>query len=96
MVVKLEAQEVARYQRGTDTITERHEFYSREIDRVQHFDVFDDYHSCDITIPDDLMPSFVSKNNRIEWMLRFEGDIARWPDFKEEFKILVTPPREVR
>ena len=94
VVVKLEAQEVATYERGTDTVTEKHEFFSREIARVQHFNAYDDYHQCEILIPEDGMPSFVSKHNRIEWLLRFEGDIARWPDFKEEFKILVTPKQE--
>ena len=42
-------------------------------------------------IPANVMHSFVASNNKITWKLKFQGDIRRWPDVKDEFDLVVRP-----
>lgn len=37
------------------------------------------------------MHSFEADNNKILWNLDVHGDIKKWPDVKESFKITVVP-----
>jgi len=44
-----------------------------------------------MVLPHETMHSFEADNNKIIWDLDIRGDIHRWPDVKESFKITVTP-----
>ena len=47
--------------------------------------------TVDVQIPADLMHSFKSDNNAIEWTIILHGDIPLRPDVKFEFPITVSP-----
>jgi hypothetical protein len=86
--ILLVGEESAIYRRGTDTITERHEFRSvvvYESDRVGS------RNSARVEIPDDAMHSFKTDNNGIEWKLKVRGDVPRWPDLEAEYEFIVVP-----
>ncbi len=44
-----------------------------------------------LTLPVDAPPSFGAPHNQVVWWLRFQGDIAGWPDWKEPFLLTVWP-----
>jgi len=37
------------------------------------------------------MHSFEAANNKIVWSIVLHGDIARWPDTKQEYGITICP-----
>jgi hypothetical protein len=88
--VKLRGIEEARYQRGTDTVTDRDTFYEKT---VTSFGKYTDIRQGDveITIPQGTMHSFESNHNEIKWSIRIHGEIKNWPDMEEEFPIIVMP-----
>ena len=49
------------------------------------------HHALEFEIPSDKPASRTGSVDGIEWMLKFDGDIPKWPDIKEEFKFLVYP-----
>jgi hypothetical protein len=44
-----------------------------------------------VKIPTGVVPSFAAPSNKIVWAIRVQGDIAQWPDLKEDFPITVLP-----
>lgn len=86
----LEAEEVARYRRGTSTYTDRNIF-----EQVVLVDVdADAMHTSghiDFALPPDTAPSFKSTNNEILWTVKVHGPISRWPDVSAAFPITVLP-----
>lgn len=45
----------------------------------------------EITIPENLMHSFESEYNRIQWRIVAEGEVRFLPNFKDQFVIIVLP-----
>ena len=89
--IVLEGREEATYRRGTSTYTDRKPFLKLQLASLAtHAEMTSG--QATITLPQDTVPSFKSDNNKIVWAIRVEGDIARWPDLKEEFEIQVLPP----
>lgn len=43
------------------------------------------------SIPTETMHSFESGHNKIVWLIELRGDIARWPDVSQEYKITIMP-----
>jgi len=88
--IKLTGREEATYRRGTKTRTDKHDFYEMELWKTS-----DPYGiaagQVGLLMPLDTMHSFEASNNKIIWTVDVHGDIARWPDVKESFKILVRP-----
>jgi hypothetical protein len=87
----LEGREEATYRRGTSTYTDRKPFLKLELASLASHPEMS-AGQAKITLPQDTVPSFKSDNNKIVWAIHVEGDIARWPDLKEEFEIQVFPP----
>lgn len=88
----LEGTEEATYQRGTDTVTDRHVF--RVIDLAHVEDrraLVTATGSIDITMPTDTMHSFEAGSNKIVWQLRAHGEIPRWPDVNDTWSLTVRP-----
>jgi len=93
----MEGREVATYHSGTDsdgranTSTDKHVF-----ERVSIAHVSDQMEIANgrsvLHLPERSMPSFISANNRVEWVLVVHGDIPNWPDVKEEFTLDVFGP----
>ena len=88
--VQVTGQEVATYRRGTNSVTDRSIFHREhllELDQpatqlqgILH-----------LTLPIDSMHSFDSGNNKIEWQIRVQGDIPRYPDIHDTYPITVRP-----
>ena len=38
------------------------------------------------------MHSFTADNNKIIWSINIHGDIARWPDVKKDYTLVIHPP----
>jgi hypothetical protein len=87
----LEAREEATCRHGTRTSTDRKPFLKLELAGTTNPAEMA-AGQARITLPLDTVPSFKSDNNKIVWAIKVEGDIARWPDLKEEFEIQVLPP----
>lgn len=91
LTLSMVGQEHATYRRGTDTVTDKHTFYDEALlktsDRVA---ILSGGH-LDVPIPFDVMHSFEADHNKITWTLKMTGDIKRWPDMNDEFRLVVRP-----
>jgi len=92
LTIFVEGIETVTYRQGTTTRTESNIFYRDKIveidqqDRIaQGFEV--------ARIPQNTMHSFNAPNNKIQWQIRFEGEIPWWPDLSERFPLVILPPR---
>lgn len=90
--ITLEGREEATYRRGTSTSTDKSVFLKlvlfesprgKELRRGK----------AKFQIPADSMHTFKSRNNKIVWTLKVDGDIPMWPDIGEEFPFEVSPHR---
>lgn len=88
--ITLAAYEVAKYRRGTDTVTKRGCIF-----RVPLIDTTDPAlfarGGADVAIPVQAMPSFKAADNSIEWRFEVRASIPRWPDISDDFDITVLP-----
>jgi len=88
--VMLRGIEEARYRRGTNTYTDKNTFYEMELYKTSSAGEIASG-QIGFVLPQETMHSFEADNNKIIWNLDVHGDIRRWPDVKESFKITVTP-----
>jgi len=96
--VTLVCQEVAVYRMGTDTRTEVCRVAAHELMRRDRFETgprtaFEQLQTA--TVPSAAMHSFKAGHNAIEWKIVVDGRIARWPDFRREFPVLMYPAEEL-
>ncbi len=90
LTIHLEGREEASYRRGTDTVTDRSVFFRQDIvNTVKPYEIASG--TGKITIPSPTMHSFASSNNKIVWEIQLHGEIAGWPDTKEQFEVTVLP-----
>jgi hypothetical protein len=92
--VSLLCEESATYRQGTNTRKETQEVYREEIFRREAFSIerglpFET--EMMLSVPPNVMHSFKSRHNEINWILAVEGDVVRWPDFKRRFSVIVRP-----
>lgn len=88
--ITLQGREEATYQRGTSTYTDKETFATINVADTKDF-VEMARGRATVKIPPDTMHSFESDHNKIIWSLYVYGDIARWPDIKEEYPVVVAP-----
>jgi len=94
LAVSLVSTESARYRQGTNAHTDtkmvrREVLFLNEgfqIERGMPFEA-----RTEFSVPTGVMHSFEGGNNKVEWKLLVNGDIAGWPDFEHEFPVLVLP-----
>ncbi len=94
--ILLEAEEVATYRRGTDSVTVRNIFEQVELASQDISTVTDFSGSTDLAIPMESTHSFKSANNQILWTIKVHGRIRRWPDINAIFPVQVLPAHPVR
>lgn len=88
--LKLIGREEATYQRGTNTVTDKRNFFEQTL--IETTDPGQIAKSeTEFTIPADTMHSFEADNNKIVWLFELAGDIHRWPDVKHEYKFIIHP-----
>jgi hypothetical protein len=95
--LSLVCQEKATYRQGTNTRTELRQVYRQELFRRDNFEIppgmpFET--NCLLAVPVGAMHSFKSAHNAVDWTLVVEGDIAKWPDFKRAFSVIIYPAIE--
>lgn len=93
LTITLEGEESARYQRGTDTVTDTHTFHEEELFKTDDPNLILLGGQIEATIPSHLMHSFEASNNKITWRLTVHGGIHRWPDVNNKFNFVVHPMR---
>lgn len=86
----VEGLESATYTRGTDSVTDKCIFhrttlFESDAPATQHSG------ELELTIPEDSMHSFDGGNNKIQWRLRVDGSIRRWPDISQNYPFTVRP-----
>lgn len=87
-LLMLIGREEATYSQGTSTSTARSVFHEQvlfettvPLSMVQG--------RVDLTIPDDAVPTFHGKHNKIRWLLRIRATVPRLPDLNDEREITV-------
>lgn len=94
--IALEQEERATFRMGTDTRTERRVVLSREISTWQAVELSPANRfeaRCQVGLPADLMHSFTSPHNSVDWRFVVRGDPARRRAFTRVFPVIVFPPR---
>lgn len=86
----LEGREEATYQHGSTTTTDREVFAKIEIADTTEIDSIRSG-SSRVTLPSELMHSFVADHNKVVWELKVMGDIPRWPEIAEEYAFEILP-----
>lgn len=93
--ISLVGTEHATYTRGTDTVTDTHDFFEDTLVETADRNTLNVGDNVETVIPADTMHSFTADNNKITWQLRVRGDIRRWPDVKTAFELVIEPmPQE--
>jgi hypothetical protein len=92
--LSLVATEEARYRQGTDTRTETRCVHRVPLFRRDDFEIrgrvpFEV--RCQLDVPSGVMHSFKSRNNAIHWSLVVDGKVARWPDYRRSFPVVIYP-----
>lgn len=92
-LVQLVCEEVARYRRGTDTITVREEVYCHEIGSRNGLTASSSAPIAQlrVMVPLEAMHSFYASNNTIRWFIRVKLDIPGRPDVNESYDFRVLP-----
>jgi len=91
LTLTLEAEEQAEYTRGTNRATDK-EVVHREIIRETDAPAEIAEGLASVTLPATAMHSFKFSHNELNWRIHVHGDIAWWPDLKENYPFVVVPP----
>ena len=86
----LTGREKATYQVGTNTRTAENTFFEMELVDSRDFSEIATG-QMGFAIPSETMHSFEAGHNKIIWSINIHADIARWPDVKHRYKIIVSP-----
>jgi hypothetical protein len=93
--VRLIRRESASYTRGTDRVTDTDEQILGTVEKPPR--LYRDGEAISLnetfTVPHDGMHTFNGNNNKIQYLIKVEVLIAKWPDVKEEYAIFVVPER---
>ena len=90
LTITLEGREKATYRVGTDTRTDTHCFYKHTLINIQ--DARNTLsRTVAFSVPMDSMHSFKSSNNEVEWQIVFCGEIPRWPNVEQDYRLVVRP-----
>jgi len=88
--ITLQAREETRRRRGKKTYTDTNVFYETQLYSTTHMGEIAGG-SMGIVMPSHTMHSFEAANNKIIWELKVHGEVKRWPDVNETFKIRISP-----
>ena len=88
LVFTLEGREKVTYRQGTDTRSETHVAWRLPLLETTSNAQYE-RGKFTITLPADVMTSFISSNNQFTWHLCCRGDIPGRPDIKDDFDVTV-------
>jgi len=89
--LSLTGNEIVTYRAGTDTRTETKAFFEQTLFESTDLTTFAEGFAV-TKVPVNSMHTFQSSNNRVQWLVKLEGDIPFWPNLAETFEIKVYPP----
>ncbi|MEM9021691.1 MAG: DUF3592 domain-containing protein [Planctomycetota bacterium] len=105
LTISLVGTESATYRRGTNTVTDTHDFYTEHLvggDLAEQGEadplalpVDSDRGELTLRVPADTMHSFKSSNNKVTWTLRVRAWVPRWPDPKDQYEVRILPMQVV-
>ena len=88
--ISLEGREEATYRRGTSSTTDKQTFAQVTlVESTRRLEIAGG--TTRVALPAGTMHTFVAPHNKVLWVLKVEGEIARWPDVAEEFELVVRP-----
>ena len=88
--VEIQGEQSATYRRGTTTSTDTEVFELIPVAEVtQQSEI--EFGSARIRIPESTMHTFDSGNNKINWSVVVQGEIAWWPDVNANYPFRVKP-----
>ncbi len=90
----LVCEEEATYHQGTDLRTEVRRVHESRVFCREDFEInpgipFE--HECDLRMPENVMHSFQSHYNRVQWKLVVKGEADGWPTYERSFPVVVYP-----
>ncbi|MEN6558422.1 MAG: hypothetical protein ABFC54_09615 [Thermoguttaceae bacterium] len=90
----LVCEESATYRQGTNARTEtqavlRLPVFSRERFEITSGQPFEA--EFDLNVPEGAMHSFKAEHNEVNWSVVVESKMARWPDFRRSFSVILYP-----
>jgi hypothetical protein len=88
--IKLIGREEATYRQGKNTGMDKTTFFEKELINTGMLQEIT-AGQAKVSIPQETMHSFESDNNKIVWLIELRGDITRWPDVSQEYKITIYP-----
>ncbi|MEO8504872.1 MAG: DUF3592 domain-containing protein [Acidobacteriota bacterium] len=91
VAVSIEGTESATHRVGTSSTTSNSVFWRQTILEATRPEEIINGGEIAISVPDSLVPSFDSSNNKVVYKMKVTGAIARWPDVNEEFEIQMAP-----
>ncbi|MEP7359401.1 MAG: hypothetical protein ABI847_19275, partial [Anaerolineales bacterium] len=90
---QLVLRESATYRRGTDTVTVHHEHIVQEYEepprRFQGGESLTQQRQ--FQVPRQGMHTFSANRNKLDWFIRARVELTGWPDFIEEYPLVVQP-----
>lgn len=105
LTITLVGTESATYRRGTDTVTDKNDFYTEhlvggDIEAKEKegggtdplaLPIDADRGERTLRIPAGTMHSFKGGNNQVTWTLKVRAWVPRWPDPKDEYEVRILP-----
>jgi len=96
--VTLKCVEEATYNQGTDIRTEQAVVYESRLFRqrgmeIKNGEAFST--EFDLTIPDNAIHSFKSRNNRVQWKIEVTAQAKSWPRLSRNFAVSVHPRGQI-
>jgi len=89
--LSLTGNETVTYRAGTNKRTETKAFFEQTL--FESIDPITFAEGFAVTkVPVESMHTFQSSNNRVQWLVKLEGEIPYWPNLSETFEIQVYPP----
>jgi hypothetical protein len=94
VLFQLVLRETVRFTQGTETVTETHDKVVQQFELPgRHFgpgEMIKEHLAFRISEPE--MHTFTpSDDNRIQWFVKVSVEMAKWPDFTQEYEITVLP-----
>lgn len=94
---RLWGSEIAIEGAGSNRVTHRHQFADQTVELLETLELSAGVRQAiplAIDIPPQWPASFTLGDNRIEYLLKFEIDIARWPNWRSTRAVEITPSSE--
>lgn len=96
--VALVCQEEATFNQGTDIRTETFNVFDQRLFRQRGISVRPGEPfktEFELTIPEGVMHSFKSPNNRVQWKIVVTGQAKSWPRLRRNFTVSLHPPAQL-